>query len=141
MITLRDFKMEDWLGIEDAVEPFMPMIPPNQFLELTNRGISVTAMEDGSVMACGGITFINEQEGTVWVKVSEKCLEKSFRWARIIKETFKIMMDSIEDLKVSTYILNGFCKGARLAKLIGLNPTDERYTYNGNIYYKFKAVL
>ena len=139
MITLRDFDIKDWLNIADAVEPFMPMIPPDQFLESVKRGIAVTAVENGNIMACGGITFIDENEGIVWVKVSEKCLGKSFRWARTMKETFKIMMDSV-NIDVSTFILSGFCKGEGLARLIGLKPTDEKYTYNNNIYHRFKVV-
>lgn len=137
-MIFRDFETEDWLMIKDAVEPFMPMAPSG-FLEQTDRGISITAVEDGEVMACGGITFMNDKEGIVWVKVSKKCQERPFEWARTIRETFKLMMDSV-DVEVSTFILSGFCQGEKLARLIGLKPTDEKYTYNGNTYYRFKAV-
>jgi len=46
-------------------------------------------------------------------------------------------MDTVGDLKISTYVIDNFCKGERLAKLIGLKRTDEFGEYNGNKYYKY----
>ena len=142
MIILRDFEIKDWSDIDDAVEPMMPLVPTESFLEMArSRGISVTAVEDGKVMACGGIMYINNDEGMVWTKISKKCLGRSFRWARIIKETFQIMMDSVGDVQISTYILDNFCKGEKVARLIGLKLTEEAHVYNGNTYHIFKAVV
>ena len=107
------------------------------FLE---QGIAVTAEEDGIIMSCGGIIFATETEGIIWTKVSKKCLAKGYAWARTMKETFEIMMKSIGDIKISTYIINDFCQGAKLARLIGLKKTGETEEYNGNIYYKYTAV-
>ncbi|KKL98471.1 hypothetical protein LCGC14_1824090 [marine sediment metagenome] len=137
MILFKEFKIEDWSEIEDAVEPFAPEVP----LDALSRGISTTAVEDGEIMACGGIVLESETKGTIWCKVSKKCLRKSFRWARTMKEAFGLMMDTLGDVEISTYILKGFCKGDKLARLIGLKKTDETETLNGNTYYKYTAVI
>lgn len=137
MILFEEFKTEDWLKIEDAVEPFAYI----ESLEILFKGVSVTAVEDGEVMACGGIVLESETEGTIWCKVSKKCLGNSFSWARIMKEAFALMMDTIGDVKISTYILKGFCRGDKLARLIGLKKTDETKIYNGNTYYKYTEVI
>lgn len=142
MILLKEFKTEDWLKIEDAVEPFASAISSfDDFCKAIKKGIAATAVEDGEVMACGGIVLESETEGTIWCKVSKKCLKKSFSWARIMKEGFILMTDTLGDVKISTYILKGFCRGDKLARLIGLKKTDETKIYNGNTYYKYTEVI
>ena len=141
MITLREYKTEDWTKIDDAVEPFTPPIPMEEFLEMTKNGVAITAIEKGSVMACGGIMYLDDTNGAVWLKMSKKCLIQSFSWARTICETFRLMKKAVGDLRISTYVLSDFCKGERLAKLIGLKRTDQIEEYNGNIYNKYTAVI
>lgn len=141
MITLREYDEKDWLKIDDAVEPFMIKESLNDFNKITQKGIAVTAIENDNVMACGGIAYMSDTEGIVWIKVSRKCLKHPFRWSRTIRETFEMMADSIDGLKISTYILDNFFKGKVLAKLIGMKRTNEAEKYNGNIYYKYKAVI
>lgn len=140
MITLKEYEVDDWIKISDAVEPFSPLMPTDDFIEMTKRGVAVTAVEKDEVMACGGIVYINDNEGIVWVKVSRKCFKQSYRWARTIKETFGIMMKAVGDLRISTYVISEFCKGDKLARLIGLKRTDETEEYNGNIYYKYAVI-
>ena len=138
-MKLRKYKYEDWAMIKDAVEPFSPLLPSDSFLHIAERSVAVTGTEDGKIMACGGITFTSNTEGLVWVKVSKQCRNNAYKWARTIRETFSVMMDSV-DLTVSTYVVNGFCKGDKLARMIGLSKTGEKEEYNGNIYYKYTAV-
>lgn len=140
MITLREYEVEDWGKIGDAVEPFMFHEPLNDFNKVVQRGIAVTAVEDGNIMACGGVAYISHQEGIVWVKVSKKCLRQSFRWARTIRETFRIMIESLGSMTIITYILTDFCKGEKLARLIGMKKTDKTYKFNNNIYNKYMVV-
>ena len=127
--------MEDLALIKDAVEPFEPT--ESDFLE---RGILITAEDDGVIMACGGIVIESDTEGTIWCKVSKECSRKSFAWARTMREAFSIMKKSVGNLRISTYILDGFCKGDRLAKLIGLERSNETKIHNGNTYIKYMAV-
>ena len=137
MILFKEFKTEDWSKITDAVEPFAYV----ETVETLLKGISTTAVEDGEVMACGGIVLESKTEGTIWCKVSKKCLENSFSWARTMKEAFVLMMDTLGDVEISTYILKGFCRGDKLARLIGLKKTDETKIHNGNTYYNYTEVI
>ena len=136
---IRKYKDEYWAMIKDAVEPFSPLLPSDSFLHIADRSVAVTGMEGDEVMACGGITFVSNTEGLVWVKVSKKCRQNAYKWARTIKETFSIMIDSV-DVTVATYVLKDFCKGDRLARMIGLFKTDKTEEYNGQTYYKYTAV-
>jgi len=137
MITLRLYKDEDWRAITDAVEPFSPLFPSDSFLHIADRSIGVTGMEDDKVMACGGITFVNDDEGYVWVKVSRKCLAEGSKWLRVIRDVFGLMTESIDGLKLSSYVLEGFDKGDRLARIVGLKKTDKTEKYQDNIYCKY----
>lgn len=140
MILGRKFEPEDWEKIDDAVEPFSPLDCDKDFFEIINRSLAITGVEDGTVMACGGITYISDNEGVIWLKVSKKCLNRSYFWARSILDTFRIMTDSIGEMKLHTYVLAKFCRGERMAKMIGLKRTDIIETLNGNIYYKYTTV-
>ena len=137
MILFKEFEIEDWWQIDDPIEPFAIEKP----LDILSKGICMTATEDGKVMACGGIVLTTDIDGLVWCKVSKKCLTKSLRWARTMKEAFNLMMNSVGDFNISTYILDGFCKGDKLARLIGLKKTNETESNNGNTYYKYTAVI
>ena len=131
MIMLREYKVADWTAIQDSVEPFSAV---EGDLDVTTQGIAVTAT-DGDVMACGGICYAGD-EGVAWMKMSRGCRKNAYMWARTIKEAFKLMIESV-DVKVHTYILNGFCDGERVARAIGMKRTDETEILNGNTYYKY----
>lgn len=133
MILLRKYKPEDF-NIPDAIEPFCS---PTDDTGVAERGIAVTA-EDGDTRACGGIVYTSETEGMIWMKISKKCERNAYRWARTLKEGFKIMIDSV-DIKVYTYILSGFCSGERLARSLGMTKTDETEDMNDRTYYKWVA--
>jgi len=141
MINLKEYETEDWSRINDAVEPFMFHEPLKEFNDIVQRGVAVTAIEDGNVMICGGIAYVSDDEGIVWVKVSKKCLSQPIRYARGIKEVFKYMMDSLDSMTITTYILEEFCKGERLARLIGMKRVGVPYEFNGKMYNKYSVVI
>jgi hypothetical protein len=130
-MEVREYRQEDYFAIQDAVEPFCTT---EGDASLLGNGIAVTAI-DGDAMACGGIAY-TEEGGIVWVKVSMKCKDKAYAWARTIKEIFNLMIESV-DVPVSTYVLKGFCRGDRLARSIGMKKTNEIREVNGNVYYKY----
>jgi len=140
MITLQLYEAGDWLKIKDPVEPFA-VFDEGKVDEIVARGIAVTAIEDGKSMACGGIAFVSESEGNVWVKMSKDCAKQPFKWARGIREAFGIMVRSIGDLKISAYILDNFCKGEKMARLINLKRAGETEEYDGNLYNKYSMVI
>jgi hypothetical protein len=131
MIEVFEYKPEHYEAIKDAVEPFSV---PKDCVGVKDRGIAITGT-DGDAMACGGIMYV-EDGGVVWLKVSKSCSKNAYAWGRSIKEVFALMLESV-DVPVYTYILDGFCQGARLAKSIGLKKTDEVQEHNGNRYYKY----
>lgn len=141
MITLKEYEDADWTKIDDAIEPFMPFRTLKEFNDIVRRGISVTAIEDGNVMACGGIAYVNENEGIIWVKVSKKCIKKSYRWARSMLETFRLMKESLGGMTITTYILEEFCRGERMAKFIGMKKTGVSTKFKDKMYNKYAVVI
>ena len=94
-------------------------------------------MEDGKVMACGGVAFLTDTTGVAWMRMSRLCKGKPFRWARSIKVAFKLALETLDDMDIYTYIIDGFCAGDRIARSCGLKMTDEYEEHNGNRYYKY----
>ena len=121
------------------MESFIPLEPVDDFLEMTKHGVSATGLEDGEIVAVGGIAYTSDDKGAVWLKISKK-VDGSFAWARTIRETFSLMKEAVGKMQISTYVLSDFCKGEKLARMIGLRKTDKMEQYNGNTYYKYTAV-
>jgi len=140
MITLRKYEDEDWEKITDATEPLAPLDMPDDFKNISERSVAVTGEENGKVMACGGITFVGNDEGVVWVKVSDKCKKKAYTWSRTIIESFRLMKDSIKGMKITAYVKKDFCKGIKLAELIGLENTGTA-EHDGRLYYTYSTVI
>lgn len=141
MVTIREYKTNDWEKIQDSVEPFTPAYGDGDFDAIASRGIAVTALDGDNVMAVGGVTYIDEKEGMVWVKVSQQCAKRPVLWARTIKEVFGLMIDSVTGVEIYTYILKGFCKGEKLAKLIDMVNTDQSVEHNGKIYDRYMVAF
>ena len=132
MIMLREFKPEDLDLITDPIEPFCSMEGGGM---VEYAGVGLTAYDENAV-ACAGVTYTNDGEGYIWMKMSCKCMDNAYAWARTVKEGFKIMVDSC-GVKVYTYILDGFKIGERLAKSLGMKRTGDTETMNGKTYYKY----
>ena len=62
-------------------------------------------------------------------------------WARTTKETFAIMVNSAGGAEICTYILEGFRRGERVAKLIKMVKTDQSVEYKDNTYNKYVVVV
>ncbi|KKK78664.1 hypothetical protein LCGC14_2841270, partial [marine sediment metagenome] len=56
------------------------------------------------------------------------------------RETYTAMVDSIGEIEISTYIVKDFCKGDKLARMIGLKKASEIKLYNNKIYTKYTMV-
>lgn len=141
MITLKEYEIEDWSKISDAVEPFMFHEPMKEFNQIVKRGLAVTVIEDGNVMVCGGVAYVNSKEGIIWIKVSKKCLKQSYKWARSMLDTFRLVMDSLGSMTITTYILEEFCKGERLARMIGMKKIGISEEFKGKMYNKYAVVV
>lgn len=138
MIKVRLYEDGDRLKVKDPVEPFSNL---GGILDKeAKRGVAATALEDGEIMACGGVLLLNENEGLVWIKMDKKCSERPFVWARLIKEVFGIMCDCLGKVKISAYILDNFCKGEKLAKLINLKFSNRTVEHKNNIYKVYSMV-
>lgn len=140
-MTIREYKTGDWSDVVDPVEPFVPIVGDGEFDTIASHGIAVTATDGDEVMAVGGVTLVSDTEGMVWVKVSQQCAKRPIAWARVIKEVFGLMVSSVGGVEVYTYVLKGFCKGEKLAKLIKMHKTDQSVEHNGNIYTKYLVVV
>ena len=140
MITVRLYQDGDWEKITDAIEPFSPAVPTDDLIEFIRYSLAATGLEDGKVFVCGGITCIGEDDGVIWLKMSKQCRDKAYRWARSIKEAYICMKEALGIRNVHTYIIENFCQGDKMARMIGMRRTGEYEEYNGNNYYKYTVM-
>lgn len=106
---------------------------------MTKLGLSITGIEDDRVMACGGISYVTSDVGAIWLRISKKCKTNPLVWLRTIMEAFQLMMESCGGISLYTYVVDGFERGDRMAKSIGMTRTGETEELNGNTYYKYQV--
>lgn len=142
MITLKEYETEDWVNIDDAIEPFTPMTPPDGFLEMTRKnGVAVTGIENGKTMACGGIVCVGNDEGIIWVKASKKCLNQPFKWGKSMFDIFKVISETLHPITITAYIVEGFRRSERMARMVGMKKIGVPYDMNGKKYNKYAVVV
>lgn len=140
MIKVRIYEKGDWNKVKGSVEPFMPIYTSSEFDVIASRGVAVTATEEGEAIACGGVTFMGAS-GFVWLKMNNSKVRKPIETALLMRDIFKLMVESVGDVEVSTYILDGFRKGERLARFIGMEKNCEFVTFRNRIYNKYTVVV
>lgn len=126
MIEIDLFKRGDWFEITDSVESvFDPILAHNDdFFKLIDDGVSITVREDGEVTACGGVVLYDNNNGGLWMKISKKAAEKPMLLLGSITDCFKIIRESIGDIRIIAHVRDGFIKGERTAKFFGFEKTD-----------------
>lgn len=138
MITVRLYENGDWAKIEDAAEPFMPIASNEEFDAIAARGIAATAIRNETeTVACGGVTLMSDGEGFVWLKMIGGKVKDPIETARLLKDIFEIMVETMEKVNISTYILDGFRKGERLARFIGMKKNCDFVFFRNHTYNKY----
>lgn len=137
MIMLRIFRYSDLDKLSNPIEPFVPLQAHEDFAEDVRRGISVTGEQAGRVVACGGIIYENEREGTAWLRVSKDKRNYHGEFAREVIELFGKMRECAGALLVSCYVLSGFKNGEKMARLAGFSPTSETISGDDRTYTKY----
>jgi len=131
VILLRPFELQDWIDI-DAAEPFCPKLPTDEFSAAVQNGFGVTAVQNNKIIACGGLVFAPEP--IVWLKVSKDC--HSVFVAKTIIDVAGIMRETV-DMPIYTYILEGFKKSEKLARLAGFKKTGKKFEYENRFYHEY----
>jgi len=141
MINIELYQKGDWDKIETPVEPFVPEFGDGEFDKLAEHGIAVTATDEDGVFACGGVTLLNDESGTVWVKIRNTPAISPISMARCVREVFDIMVNSVGGCDISTYVLDGFTKGEKLARFIGMEKNCKSVEFNNHKYNRFTMVV
>ena len=132
MITFRPFRKEDWYAIENPVEITSTAIIDlrgDDFFEAIKNGVNVTAIENDAVIVVGGITFYGDNKGEAWIKIAKSAAQKPRKLLSGIRAGFGILIDSTQGVGVTSHVLEGFCKGDKLAAFLGFKKTDDFIEY------------
>jgi len=132
MITVRKYEEGDWQQITTPVEPFLPTDMP----DMGDDSIKLTGVENGRVIGCGGVIFAGD-EAILWLKLAAGT---SIVSARVVKEIYSILKSSITDKIMTTYVLQDFAKGEKLASFLDMKQEPVTTTYDGRVYNKYVEV-
>ncbi|GAG09978.1 unnamed protein product, partial [marine sediment metagenome] len=86
----------------------------------------------------GGIHPITEEQGEIWLRLSEDCKKHKLDTTRWLRDGFKIIEETFGFKQINATIRCGFEQSIKLAKFVGFVQT-QTVTYKGqkwNLYSK-----
>lgn len=116
----RNFEKEDWFAIEDSFEADTLTA---EGLDVAMAGVSLTVEENGSVMACGGVT----PTGEMWLRLSRNANIQA------AVEAIKIGVDdlrkSFDGVQLWCRVKTGWREGEQFVRWLGmeLSGTEGEY--------------
>lgn len=132
-IFIRPFRKSD-LGqfepIEDGIIRFNPEIA--QAIE--DSGLSVTGLRDSKVVGCGGVHPIDQEQGELWLRLSEDCLKHKLDTLRWLRDGLKIIEETFGFRQLNATIRCCFAQSIKLVRFLGFVQTQAGEEYN--IYSK-----
>lgn len=128
-MTLRKFKIEDMQGewLEGEIGAVSEDVLANC--------VSATVVDDGEIVACGGILMA--EEPIFWMGV-KKNIQKPIALIKTIKRFISIAMDDLKIDRAVAFIRDGFTQAEKLDRILGFKSTDRQETINNKLYNRYE---
>jgi len=136
-VLIRPFKVSD-LGAFKPIESIENEFSPEMAQAIEDSCLSVTGLRDGKIVGCGGIHPITEEQGEIWLRLSEDCRKHKLDTIRWLRDGFKIIEETFGFRQINATIRCGFAQSIKLVKFMGFVQT-QTITHKGqkwNIYSK-----
>jgi len=127
MIYIRKFKTSDF-------NEFVPLEPlPNdeiydpEFAQaIEDSELAVTGVRDGKVVGCGGVHPIDKDNGEMWLRLSEDCLNYKIDTLRWVRDGFEIIEKTYPFKQLSASVRCCFDQSIKLVEYLGFVKTEMR---------------
>jgi hypothetical protein len=90
-MNIRMYQDGDYESITDCVEPFGKL---GCFDDIKDRGLYLTVTDKNKPIGCGGIIYDKDDEGVIWLTLSEDICGSPITLVRILKAGFEILIES-----------------------------------------------
>ena len=126
------------LMLQKSQEHFAPLLSDTEYGEtLCAAGPAITVVDDGEVLACGGLVHLWEGRAQVWSLISRNA---GRRFVRI----FRIMQDFLAEhpvTRVEATVDAGFTQGLRMIEMLGFSHEGLMKSYqNGKDAHLYALV-
>ena len=138
-IFIRPFKKED-LEAFKPIEQITSEFSPEFVQSIEDSGLSVTGVRDGKVIGCGGVHAVTEEQGEIWLRLSEDCRKHKLDTIRWLRDGFKIIEETFGFKQINATIKCGFEQSIKLAKFVGFVQTQTR-TEDGQKWLLFSKLV
>lgn len=132
-VFIRPFKKSD-LGAFEPIEEGISRFNPELAQAIEDSGLSVTGLREGKIVGCGGVHPIDDEQGEIWLRLSEDCLKYKLDTLRWLSDGLKIIEETYPFKQINATIKCGFEQSIKLAKFLGFVQT--RAGQEWNIYSK-----
>jgi hypothetical protein len=142
MITFRKFTESDWFEIDDPVSVYSDKVNDiiKEFFGLLKNGVNFTMVENGKVICCGGVVYVDENNAESWIRLSTRAAQKPLAILKTVKVGFDMITRSLGAINVSSHVLEGFEAGERLAEYLGFKKTEDFMLINDKKYNKYAKI-
>lgn len=139
MVYIRPFKKEDLKAFE-PIEQNLTEFSPEFAQSIEDSGLAVTGVREGKVIGCGGCHPLDDEQGEIWLRLSEDCKKHRLDTIRWLRDGFKIIEETFGFRQINATIKCGFEQSIKLAKYVGLNQTQIR-THEGQKWLIFSKLV
>ena len=137
MIEIRMYEDGDYEAIDDCVEPFAGHCDTSEMNEI---GVHFTVTEDGKPIGTGGVVYITDDEGEVWLRLSKEFIAKPITMMRIVREGFGLVKECCGLRVVTAKVQEKFSEGKRLVERFGFRSDGKLISVFGFKYRIYKWV-
>lgn len=138
-VYIRAFKKED-LATFEPIEQITSEFSPEFAQAIEDSNLSVTGVREGKVIGCGGVHPVDEEQGEIWLRLSEDCCKHKLDTIRWLRDGFKIIEETFGFKQINATIKCGFAQSIKLAKFVGFKQTQTR-TYEGQKWLIFSKLV
>ena len=141
MVYIRPFQVSDLTAFK-SIEKDLTEFEPDFAQAIEDSGLSVTGVREGKVFGCGGVHPVTEDEGEIWLRLSEDCKNHKLDTIRWLRDGLKLIEETFGFRQINATIRCGFEQSIKLAKFVGFVQTQTK-THEGqewNIYSKMVKV-
>lgn len=126
-VYVRPFRKSD-LAVFVPIEPMGidELKDPELAQAIEDSNLAVTGIRDGQIVGCGGVHPVNSEQGELWLRLSEECLEHKIDTGRCLISGLRIIEETFPFRQLNAVIQCSYERGIKLIEHFGFKQVQLR---------------
>lgn len=127
MVIVRPFKADD-------LNEFVPIEPmdkdelkePKLAKAIEDSGLAITGVKNGKVVGCGGVHPLSDEQGELWLRLSEECLKHRMDTLLWLTDGLEIISETFPFRQLNAVVRKTYKTGIKLVKVFGFKEIQYK---------------